>query len=294
MTLKTYNEPNDPLPIIDGPDDETGGEPRKLGLLIPDEPPKLYATLGDTIPLLDESEIRKILSDSNRMSGRKLFGPTVITDQDGRGACQGYAQAGVISRARARRGYVYEILSGDFAYAMVNGGRDGGSHLAEGWKSCEFNGTPTEATVQRLGLRHQYIKSRFPQECFEEAKRFKGFECYHIDTEQELLTACALGFDCVVAVQAGGSGSLDRYGIVGWGNGSGNHAVLVDDAVYDTQMGGWKFDMANSWSTRWGSQGRCYLTWGRQLSRSSSVHRFYAVRSTGDDPQGDNPPTPKP
>lgn len=289
MTMKIYNEP-DGSTIIDG---ETGGEPRKVGLLVPKDPPNVFATLAETVPLLSDSEIRKVLDDPNRVNGRMLFGPDYTKDQNGRGACNGYAEAGLLERARVRKGLDRVKMSGDFAYCLMNGGSDSGSMLSDAMQLMLSDGICSEDTVKKHGLVHEYRKNRFPSECFEEAKRYKGLETYHIDTEQEILTALALGFDVCVAVQAGGSGSLDRYGIVQWGNGQGNHSVMIDDAVYDTQLGGYKFDHQNSWGTRWGDNGRSYLTWDRHFRTSVNVHRFYAVRSATDDPQGDNPPAPK-
>lgn len=294
MTLKTYHEPGNSCPIIDGPESETGGEPRKLGLLLPKDFPNVCAKFADSVPLLDEATIRKILDDPNRKNGRNRFGPDWTKDQNGRGACQGYASAGCVERARVRRGLAHVKISGDFAYCLVNGGSDSGSHLAGGMQAAEHTGYCSEDTVNKHGLRHEYRKSQFPQECFQEASRFKGFEAYHADTKEELLTGLALDFDAVVAVQAGGSGGLDQYGICQWSNGSGNHAVLCDDVVYDTRLGDYKFDHQNSWGTRWGQQGRSYLTYERHFVQSIRVHRFYLIRSTMDDPQGDNPPQPKP
>lgn len=276
------------LPIIN-----TGGEERKLGLLQPSSPPTLYQSLSDAVGVLSPEEIRKLVDDPKRVSGRKLFDEYWTKDQNGRGACQGYASAGAVERARVRRGLDHVALSGDWAYCLVNGGNDQGSHLEAGMKAAEKYGYCSQETVERLGLRHEYRRDKFPVECQQEATRFRGFECYAVKTEQELQTACALLFDVVVAVHAGGNDSLDKHGICNWGNGPGNHAVLVDDLIYDRELGGYKYDHQNSWSTAWGDNGRSYLTFDRHFKQSIGIHLFYAIRSTSDDPQGDNPPEPK-
>lgn len=286
--IKEYHEP-DGTQWLDG---DTGGEPRKIGYLVPKSKPNLFTALGDAVKTLSVDEIRKIIDDPAYKSGRNLFPPDWTKDQNGRGACNGYAEAAALERNRVRRGQDHIRLSGDFAYSLMNGGQDRGSMLADGMRGMMQFGDCTEETVKKHGLVHEYRKNRFPQECFTEAARFKGFECYRLDTEAELYTALALGFDCVVAVQAGGSGGLDRNGIVQWGNGMGNHAVCVDGLVYDTQLGGFKVDMQNSWAIRWGDNGRCYLTFDRQLRVSIRTADFYATRSALDDPDGDNPPAP--
>lgn len=279
---------NDDLPII-----EAGGEARKLGLLAPEYPPEVYVRLRDAMPLLSESEIRRLVDDPSRIDGRKEFAEKYTKDQDGVGACNGYAVAGAVERARERKGLERIELSGDFAYALMNGGRDQGSHLAAAMKACEEVGYCSEELVRRHGLRHEYRLDRFPGECREEAKRFQGFEAYQVQSEQELYTALALKFPVVVAVHAAGDDSLDGYGVCNWGNGPGNHSVLCDGLVYDTQMGGFKCDHQNSWNTRWGDQGRSYLVFSRHFQQSIGIHSFFAIRSASDDPQGDNPPTPE-
>lgn len=293
MTLVTYHEPDGSV-IIDGPESETGGEPRKLGLLLPKEPPMVFQDIADVMPMLEPNEIRKLIDDPDRKMGRNRFSDDIIKDQNGRGACQGYASAGALERARVLRGLEHVALSGDFAYALVNGGRDSGSHLGNGMKAGEQTGYCTEGLILAKGLRHEYRLSNFPQECRTEAARFKGFEGYHARTEQALYTGIALGFVAVVAVQAGGSGGLDQYELVQWGNGPGNHAVGADDLVYDTRLGDFKLDHFNSWGRRWGRSGRSYLNYKRHFQQSIGVHTFYLFRSTMDDPQGDNPPQPKP
>jgi hypothetical protein len=103
-----------------------------------------------------------------------------------------------------------------------------------------------------------------------------------METELELAVACALGFDCIIAVHASNRWSnLDSNGISGESHGVGNHAVLVDDVVLSSS-GEWLFDMANSWDVSWGQQGRSYQTWRRHLSQTIKYHQFFAIRSTVD------------
>ena len=289
MTSNKFYHENDGTFWING---DTGGEPRKLGLLLPKQRVTSFARFRDKVPVMDLAQIRKIIDDPARKNGRKRFGPEYTKNQNGRGACNGYAEAGAAERARVRRGLEHIKLSGDFAYSQMNGGRDQGSMLDDGMRNSMKVGICSEDLVRKHNLRWEYRADRFPKDCYEEAERFKNWECYSIETEQELYTALALDFDCVVAVQAGGRGGLDQYGIVQWGNGPGNHSVMTDDVVYDARLGGLKCDLQNSWDVTWGDQGRCYVTFERQLRQTVNCHGFYAVRSSIDDPQGENPPKP--
>lgn len=276
--------------IFELPDDiplvENSAGTFKLGLLLPDYIPNIAPKFSENVELFNESQLKNVLSDSNRTIRRRFFGPNWIKDQNGRGACNGYAGAGALERARVLKGLTHIKLSGDGLYAAINGGRDQGSMLDDGMDWMMQYGIPPESLVPQ----HEYLKNRIPAEAYEQGKRFKGFECYSVDTEPELLTGLAIGFVGVVATHVSGSySSLDADGVSKGGNGPGNHAVGVDDLKYSTRTGKFLVDKFNSWSTRWGDNGRCYLNWDKHLATSVRYHRFYLIRSTSDDPEGDNP-----
>ena len=258
----------------------------KLGLLMPIGFPTVAPKFSTKIELFDEYQLKDFLSDPNRTKRRDLFSSDWIKDQNGIGACNGYAGASVLERAFYLRGNGRIKLSGDGLYAAINGGRDQGSMLDDGMDWIQKNGIPPEDLVPR----HEWRKNRIPAEAYEQGKRFLGFECYAADSEPELLTGLALGFVGVVATHVSGNySSLNGEGISQGGNGPGNHAVGVDDAKYSTRSGQFLIDKFNSWSTRWGDMGRCYLSWNKHLKESTKYHRFYLIRSTSDDPYGDNP-----
>lgn len=273
------------LDYIIGPD----GEQRKLGLCEDDQQAAAtFAVYADVYPTFSAQEIRDRIAARER-TARDIFDSSWIKDQDGIGACQGYASASCIERCRHAAGQMYVELSGDFAYSLVNGGQDRGSALSAGLKAAAEVGYAPASAVKRW----EYRKSRMPREAFDLAKRFKGLEGYRVNTELELASALVQNFYAVVATHAGrGYGSMDRYGVSKGGNGRGNHAVCIDDVYYDTQMGGFKFDQPNSWATRWGDNGRIFLTWDRQLRTTSRYHSFYVFPSAIIDPDGDLPPTP--
>lgn len=280
--------PKGQLDFIVGPD----GEERKLGLM-PDNTriARTFANYVGNYPVFSIQEIRDRIA-RREVHAREKFGPDWIKDQDGIGACQGYASASCIERVRHEAGYDHVELSGDFAYALVNGGQDRGSALSAGLRAAEQQGY---APVDVPGMRRwEYRKARFPQAAFREAKRFRGFEGYRVNTELELASALVQNFFAVVAVHAGrGYGDLDANGISRGGNGRGNHAVCIDDVYYDTSAGVLKFDQPNSWATRWGDGGRVFLAWEKQLRVTNRYHAFYVFPSTVIDPEGNNPPTPK-
>lgn len=263
---------------------------RKLGLLRDNpEIAKTFKLFSDEYKVLSESEIRKRLSDSERRPARELFGDSWVKDQDGIGSCQGQASVSCIERVRHQAGQEHVELSGDFAYALVNGGRDAGSALSAGFRAASETGYAPASVVKKW----EWRKSRMSREAFELAKNFKGFEGYRVNSEIELASALAQNFFAVVAVHAmNGYGNMDQYGVSRGRNGRGNHAVCIDDVIYDTRLGGFKFDQPNSWKLSWADRGRIFLTWSRHLSTTNRYHAFYVFPSAITNPDQDNPPIP--
>lgn len=261
------------------------GETRKLGLteFSPVSSLPMYAASG---PMFSREEVIAAVTDQFWVKAQDVFGDVWIKDQDGVGACAGYAAASALERARARRGLVFVELSGDGIYAAVNGGRDQGSGLENNMKWLRDNGIPPAELVPR----HEYRKSRISAKAYEEGKRFKGFECFALRSEVELASAIVSGYSCVIACHAG-NGGRSPDGLIDWTNGVGNHCVVCDDLRVRNNV--LEFQVANSWGLRWGERGRGWLRWANHLSNPVRNHQFYAIRSTTDDPQGDNPPEPK-
>lgn len=267
------------------------GNKIKLGLLTPDpnRESALFSNVGVRIPLLTHTETRDIITSVFRKPSREIWGPDRIKDQDGRGACQGYASAYLEEKVRELDGQESVILSGDFSYSLVNGGRDRGSQLIDGFEAGMEIGYCPEDTPGLV--RWEYRKSRMPRAAFEAAPRFRGHEGFVCRTEQEFTSAIAYGWVGVVAVHVAGAYSqLDRYGVSRGGNGVGNHAVCVDDVIWDAQLGLFKFDSPNSWRTTWGDNGRCYYTFAKHFARTIQTHKFYVFPSATIDSQGKNPP----
>jgi hypothetical protein len=128
--------------------DETGEERRLGSWENPDDFVCAFPTFENTFELWDDQQIRRVITDSNRVPRRKIFGPSWIQNQRSHGSCNGYATAGALSRARYLRGIQDKIiLSGAFVYSLINGGRDQGSALQAGLKVVETHGAPPESMV---------------------------------------------------------------------------------------------------------------------------------------------------
>ena len=236
--------------------------------------------------VLSIPEIKEILADPKRMAARQRFPSSWIRNQGSRGSCNGYSCAKALERSRVLQGMPHVVLSGEGAYAQMNGGRDNGSTLNNGMKVLLSNGVPPESMVPH----QEYLWHRISSEAKQAMSRFKAAEAYAVDSEIELASAIALGFVAVIAVHASGAyGNLDSNGISARSLGPGNHSVGADDVRFFGET--IAFDSFNSWGTRWGQQGRNYVTWDRHLSSTIRNHQFFAIRAASDDPQGENPPS---
>ncbi len=259
-----------------------------LGCLVPDEFPTGFTKAEDAIPMLKLDEIRATLSGKKSLYNRReIFGPDWISNQRSTSACNGHATAGALSQAMYVKsgGKEKVLLSGADAYSQMNGNRDNGSTLAAGMKVVTSGIALASSVPYNL-----IFSNQIPAAAKAERARFRGLEPYAVDTEEEFATGLALGFMGVIAVHvAGNYDKLDGDGISKGGNGTGNHAVRVDD-IGMLSDGTLTYDSPGSWGATWGQDGRCRFTWNRHLRTTVGNHRFWLIRSALEDPQGDTPP----
>ncbi len=256
--------------------DETGVT-RRLGMLLP--PTGFVSSMPvfeDAIPVWSDVDIAAAINDPQRRMGRKLFGPEWTHDQGSVGSCNGWAAAGGYARVRYLRGFADGMqFSGSWLYSLMNGGRDNGSALEDGLKVGMTEGF---AELSLCGPNEIYPQlQRNRRAATESAAKHKSFRAYAVKSKQGFRSALAMGFPVIVAVSAGPRFQQLLNGVSGVDAGNGNHAVLVDDILI--KHGQEVYDHQNSWGTRYGQQGRSYLTW-QHFAQTFNVHTFYAIAST--------------
>lgn len=275
------------------------GEVYGTGLQIPASTDASVPEWSDSqFPTYTVDELKMIVTNAgDNFRGSSRFGPEWIMNQRSHGSCQGFMSAGMLSRARVRRGLGRGpdgkllpldelLLSGAYVYSWCNSGRDRGSTLDDGMAIVTDRGVCLQRTVPWDKIYpHMYDQAKANAE----AAQMKAFECYALRDENQVFSACVLGFDVGVAVHAdSGFNRLDGDGVAGGGNGPGNHAVGVDGCwIRGSEL---VADMYNSWSTSYGRNGRAGLTWRQHMSKTNRYHPFYATRSTLDGNRQQNPP----
>lgn len=255
--------------------DETGEERRCGSLANPDNFVCAFPTFEMTFEVWDDQEIKRVITDPNRVPSRTIFGSKWRQNQKSHGSCNGYAEAGGYGKARYKRGITDgKLFSGAFAYGLMNGGNDNGSALQDGLLHLQKDGIAEAEYADWDAI----YPNRWKPGARENAAKHKGIVCYAAGTLQGLRTGLAKGFVAIVAVHAGGNFQrLNSNGIAGVDSGGGNHSVHVDDLCI---VGGTEvFDMENSWGVGYGTDGRAYLT-KDTFSQTFGRHTFYLVGST--------------
>lgn len=258
---------------------ETDNGQYRTGLVKPDSP-SVFASVPvfeQRVEPWTQAALVDYCASKERVRSRERFAK-LIRSQGRRGSCNGYAGAKGLERARLRRYLDWIELSGEGLYAQINGGADNGSLLVDGMNAIvNAPGVPRAADVPYEEYRREYIS---PEAW---ARAVRGFELYQVQTEAGLATALASGYDCIVAVHVTNSWTqLTTGGYVPAQNGVGNHAIGVDDVIYDTRRGVFGFDHYGSWGTDIHEQGYALLTWEGHLRETVKHHGFYAIRSTLD------------
>ena len=254
------------------------GRPILTGLHMPLVRPTDGIAYADANQLKTLDEIRDIAKDSKRTPRREIFDAKTWIRRQIDSGCNGFGTAAALGRTRVMRGFNPVVLSGDFIYAQINGGRDAGSGLSDGMKAVQTIGICPDSMVP-IGT---WRKNKIKAECYEAAKQFVGFEAYRVDSEMELYDGLASGFVGVVAIQVGRRWeSFSSTGVLTGDSGGGNHAVCVQDLRVNAK-GEIELDMVNSHGIDYGQDGHAWITYPRHLAQPSRNHAFWLLRSTID------------
>jgi hypothetical protein len=272
----------DPIEIEDA-----SGQLRRLGT-IPQNPGfvSAFPAFEDSFAVLEDSQIRDLITDPNRHAGREIFGPNWTLDQKSKGSCNGHAGAEAVMRVNYLRGYECQLLSGAYVYSWINGGRDNGSALEDGMGAIQEHGS---CPLNMCPWDHIY-RSQISATADAEAIKRRGAKAYAAKTPRGFRSGIAKGFMGVIAVHVGDNYmDLDKNDVPRVDNGPGNHARSVDDLriIDGVEM----FDSIGSWGTSVGNKGRWRYTWDN-FAQTFPNHTFYLLPTSNDLADGGSPPVP--
>lgn len=199
-------------------------------------------------------------------------------NQNGKGACNGFATALGVETSRYVSGMPHIELSGWYVYSILCNGRDVGSMILDGLSLIEDKGCSPEELVQ-YGL---IDPRRLTSQAHTEAARFKAEIGERLTTYEQLGSAIQRRQSINLAVCVGNSfNNLDAEGVPPLGHGYANHAVHVGLGMKKLRNGEWACLMTNSWGAEWGLDGKCWLPL-RRLPQQPAFEA-YTLRAVIDD-----------
>ena len=250
---------------------------RRLGNNAPDPgllmSAPVYGETGKT-PLVPRSEW-KARCDALGLGPESRFLPPTH-DQNGIGQCNADATTGAMESQRAKQGLVYVQLSAADLYSQINGGRDNGSTLFDGLRAASEVGVGTAATCGTVWKRGNW-KGPVPAS---ERARFRVLEAFLCPTFDHCFSAVLMEFDLISGIYWYDSYTPGEDGWLPRGRGSsGGHAVHGYKPTYKgDRFGIWH---QNSWSPRWGLNGRCVFP--EDVYTSGGIGGWWAVRQVVDE-----------
>ncbi len=244
---------------------------RRCGSM-PSKPPadSGLVAFSSAFNLWTEDECRRAIA-AKRWTAQDYFPGEGEENQGSHGSCNGYALANAAWRAAYAGGNKkLGKLSGSYAYSLMNGGRDQGSMLYDGFRVGQQYGLPSLASC---GWDKIYRSQT--QQYDAEAAQFKVVDPLLIHDFDELDTAIAQSFAIIVAVQVGRNFERLNGDILGLDSGIGNHAVCASD-VRVNDSGEIEYKIIMDWGYQHGVRGCGWVT-KRHLQTTINSHQFYCI-----------------
>lgn len=251
--------------------DLADGSRRHLGF-IPQKDRKrkmAFPSYGDTASLIPEKDWPEFDEWPQEIK---------IKDQNGKGACNGFANAMSVQISRYVAGMDYIELSGWYTYAILCNGVDQGSMILDALELTQKDGIAPEALVPYATINPKKLSA----EAHAAAPRFRAKIGAALRTYEEIGTAVVRRQSINLSITVGsGFNNLDSDGCPPLGRGPGNHAVFCGLGLKRRSNGEVLIKMANSWTTQWGLEGFCWLPLKKVVA--GSYFEAYTLRAITDD-----------
>jgi hypothetical protein len=225
---------------------EPGGEDRVLGHRPPPRGKKLFAPRLEPAEILPDSEWAEFEIDD----------PYPVYDQDGRGACDGFATKEAIEETRWVQGQPATVLSGWYVYAFLCGGVDQGASISEALDFAKSYGTCEDSLVPDRTINPRVITAAAQ----ENAKRYRAEIGSMLLTWKEVMSEVQRRRFGNISVRVGaGFDNLDADGCPPDSNGPANHAVSSGYGAKRCKDGKWALKLKNHWRPTWGLKGYFWI-----------------------------------
>lgn len=218
-------------------------------------------------------------SQWKEVSYRYLAAP--ILDQDGHGSCVGHGSCTAFDVAWRLGGGTPQPFSACFLYGLINGGQDQGAVVSDALEALKSSGIALETEVPEGMI----YKRQFPASSFQTANRFKILEAYAVDNFDLIASAVQLGFPVSFGIEIGQAFEPDSQGIIPDQRGGGGGHCMAGIGLRQLN-GRWYIEVQNSWGTRWGQSGYCFMP-ESYFGRGTDA---WAVQAEAEDPSETNLP----
>jgi len=258
--------------LIDGIERNCGSHTIPAGFVSAMAP---YGTAANQ-PTWTNAQIHDVIVDKNRRDMQALFPASQFAvDQHQTSACNGWAKANAITRVRKLAGHDDGwVGSGSFIYAQMNGGRDRGSILEDGMLDDHGCCSITLNPYDRI------FTNQISESAWQDAAKHRALRAYRAVNRQGWDSGLATGlYIGIAAVHVDESWNGMKGGRPPVAKGPGNHAVCIEDIRWDANNQRFEYLMQNSWSAKWGMDGRCWLTWAH-LAQPFLNHVSYLIPAT--------------
>lgn len=201
------------------------------------------------------------------------------------GSCTNGATKGAAHKLRYKAGAAFVELSGTWAYAHCNGGRDQGASISDVVNYVAANGLCTEAACPQTTWNASQVRDA--TQATREASRFRYAEVYRCQSFRDALDAVSRGFEVVGAVMVGNRfNDVDRATwLCGLDRGPGNHAIHMSYGIRSIN-GKPALLCRNSWGDDWPWKGaRGFFCVDQARFDCVSYQECVAIRYMPRDPQ---------
>jgi hypothetical protein len=224
-----------------------GNQWRALGCLPrPRDARVAFPRLEEVIDVLPRSEWEEYSLKPQRLR---------CQDQGNQGSCNAAAATCAVESVRKMAGMSLLELSRGNLYGQINGGRDQGSLLGDALEALLKNGTVPNGVIGD----DQWQRSTWPRNWEEEAKPYRILEAYYCPTFAHMATAVQYGYFLDFGIMVGNNFQPDSSGwLPDYQSGYGGHA-MAGFGLARHRDGRWGIETSNSWGSRWGNNGWCYV-----------------------------------
>ena len=179
-----------------------------------------------------------------------------ILDQGMTSSCVGQGCCAGMELSTVQSGRKLTEFNPYFVYGLINNGQDRGASISEAMMALQQKGICLKEDLPSGVM----FKNQFPQKAFQNAMDWQLQQCFRCASYNSICSALSQGFCVPLGVMVGANFSqVDGEGVAPLPNGGGGGHCMLGMGLKKSTRYGWLIKIQNSWGTRFGMNGHCYL-----------------------------------